>query len=128
MGDKPDPNGTEQRLQDSSRAFLIELDRLKELEDQKSAMSRDDPDRFALAQEIEDGAQGLTSLSRYQTRLIGLQQASLDVQDAPKRPQATILGEWRDAERRLHEANAASARASDEADRLREEYRRGTRD
>ena len=111
------------QLHRSSVLFLAEVERLQELEREKQAMEPSDDRRPEAALEIEDITGGLLSLSRYQTRLVHLErQASAGRDVAPPRAPATILEEWRKAERRLHEARVALAEASDDADRLRTEH------
>lgn len=89
----------EQELLHSSQVFLTELERLGELETRKRDMSPDDRQRVPLAHEIEDVTVGLVSLSRYQTRLIKLEQELRgDGRAADRNPQV-VLAEWRAAER-----------------------------
>jgi len=131
MPDQPtgshDAHAAEEELQASSEVFLGEVDRLRRLEREKQQMGADGDARQAKAREIEDVTLDLVSRSRYQTRLVELQAESADPTTVPPRPSAVILDEWRAAERKLNEARTAMERASDDADRLREEHRRSAR-
>ena len=114
---------TEDQLQASARLFLTEVDRLGEIEREKEALPPGHEDRLALARQVEDVVVELVSMSRYQTRLVELQAQSLDGHDGPVRAMPKILEEWREAERRLHDARTAMERAADQTNRLREEHR-----
>ena len=111
----------ESKLQRSSAAFLADLDRLKGLELAKRAMASDDPARPVLARSIEDLVGILLGRSGYQRRLAdeGIQQFH---SGAHRHPSA-VLDDWRDAERRLIEGRSLLQRATDDAERYREEYR-----
>lgn len=125
----PDPAGAEEArtaeiiLQESSVVLVSALERAMELERLKQDLPIGDPARENLAREIEDIIHELVSRGRYQTRLVRLQDRAIQGEPAVRAP-STVLEEWRAAEQRLHEARAEIERASDEADRLREEHRR----
>jgi hypothetical protein len=127
-----EPTGSEARsaaeseLQASSELFLNEVERLATLEREKQQMAPG-AEREAKAREIEDVALDLVSRSRYQTRLVEMQAQSMDEAEAAPRPAGVIIEEWRAAERRLNDARSALERATDEADRLRDEHRRSAR-
>jgi hypothetical protein len=120
-GERPIP--AEAELEASSALFLTELDRLREMEKRKRGYPAIEA-RLRLAREIEETTAGLTTLGRYQTRLIRLQNESVGAAETAVRSPHVIIDDWRQAERRLHEARVALERAVDEADRLREEHRR----
>jgi len=126
MSDPPPDSGDLQRAQAqlhrSGEVFLAEVQRLASLERRKQAMEPGDDARASAALEIEDVSVGLATLSRYQTRLIQLQDQMLGgVTGDPRKPHE-IIEEWREAERQLHEARTAMEQASDRADRLRQEH------
>ena len=127
-----DPNGevepADSLLERPGHLFLAEVERLAELERRKQRMRPDDEQRMDVAHQVEDLAMDLTTLSRYQTRLVALEaQLVTGGDDAGPRTSRVILDEWRAAERRLHDTRVAMEHASDEADRLREEHRRSVR-
>jgi hypothetical protein len=117
----------EQELRRSSRLFLAELDRLHDLESEKSNLGQGDPRRVALAHEVEDAVAELLGLGRYQTRLIELEAQSVAPQEDVLRSPADILDDWRAAERELRDARAAFERATDRADGLRKEHSQSVR-
>ena len=127
--ERPDPAGAEEarsaeiNLQESSVLLVSALERAMELERLKQRLEIGDPARDELAREIEDITHELVSRGRYQTRLVRLQERFVNGMPDHRHP-SVVLEEWRDAERRLHEARAEVERASDAADRLREEHRR----
>lgn len=122
-----DDSANEEELQRSSGEFLSEIDRIDEMERRKRALSASDDQRVPLAHEIEDATIGLVGLSRYQTRLIEMQQQAVGAARQPSRKPVEILDEWRVAERALRDARAAMERATDAADSLRDEHRRSLR-
>ena len=113
----------EEDLQASSAVLVAALERATALELRKQHLAPDDVDRLPLAREIESITLEVVSRGRYQTRLVELQQAVADRPRAPRSP-GVVLEEWREAESRLHEARAELERATDTADRLRDEHRR----
>jgi hypothetical protein len=119
-----DTSANEQELQRSSQEFLGELERIDGMERRKREMPPRDDERAPLAHEIEDATIGLVGLSRYQTRLVEMEQQSLGEVGQSIRKPARILDEWRAAERDLRDARAALERATDLADGLRAEHRR----
>jgi hypothetical protein len=125
--DRSATGGSEHDLRTSSALFLSELERLRELELQKQTMAPGAELRVSTARQVEDLTLHLVTLSRYQTRLIELQERELAVPDPEVRPARVILEEWRAAERRLNDARSELERASDAADRLREEHKRTLR-
>jgi hypothetical protein len=112
----------ERDLQASSALFMTGLERATELERRKVHLAPGDEARDGLAREIEAITLDLVSRGRYQTRLIQLEEQALDGQPEVRHP-SDVLEDWRAAERRLSEARIELERASDEADRLREEHR-----
>jgi hypothetical protein len=120
-------DASELELQRSSQEFLGELGRLDQMERRKQTMSPSDDQRGPLAHEIEDAAIGLVGLSRYQTRLVAMEQQALGGDGRRARRAADILDEWRAAEGQLRDARAAMEHATDRADQLREEHRRSLR-
>jgi hypothetical protein len=113
----------ERDLQASSALFMTGLERATELERRKQHLAPGDPARDDLAREIEAITLDLVSRGRYQTRLIELEDQALDARPDERRP-GEVLEDWRAAERRLNEARIELERASDDADRLRDEHRR----
>jgi hypothetical protein len=111
----------EDELQRSSDEFLMALEALRAMEQEKRAMESDDPRRQGLAIDIEELSLGLLGRSQYQTQLVG--EAAPDGTVAP-RPAHSVLDDWRDAERRLREAHVAVRRVSLESTRFQDEYRR----
>jgi hypothetical protein len=122
-----DASATERELQRSSAEFLTELGRIDGMERRKREMPGRDDQRLPLAHEIEDATISLVGLSRYQTRLIELENQSLGESAQSERKPSAILDDWRAAERVLRDARAAMERATDVADHLREEHRRTLR-
>ena len=117
-------SANELELRRSSAEFLSELDRLGAMERRKRDMASSDDQRVTLAREIEDATMSLVGLSRYQTRLIELEQQSQGEREPSTRKPAEVLEEWRAAERVLRDARTTLERATDLADQLRVEHRR----
>lgn len=113
----------EAELLASSSLFLTELDRIREMEVRKREVPATEA-RLSLAREIEEGAAGLMTLGRYQTRLVRMQNEWVGTSETSLRAPQVIIEDWREAERKLHDARVAMEQAADEADRLREEHRR----
>jgi hypothetical protein len=130
------------QLRATSDALLVALDELRELEGQKRKLGPGTP-RFAeLAKQIETLAEEILRNSETEERLA---QRSVElVEDgrgdlaaqpiegmAAPRDVHLILGDWRDAERRLAAETPGSRaweRATVDAERLRSEYRRAHED
>ena len=105
----------------ASDEFLGALTALRTMEEEKRTLAGDDARRVGLAIDIEELALGLLGRSQYQTRLA--EEAQRGSPESPRRASA-VLGDWRDAERRLREAHLAVRRIGLESVRLQEEYRR----
>lgn len=118
---------SENELLASSDKFLSQLAEIDGLERKKRVKLPEDDERLTLAREIEDLTLGLVGLSRYQTRLVEMARQSLDMAVAEPRLPRVVMSEWRDAERTLRDARDAMERASDTADRLRDEHGRAMR-
>jgi hypothetical protein len=128
--------GTGDALRRTSDSLLRDLEALVELEEEKRTIEPGDPRLVDLASQIEQIAQrvlaGSTS-QRAQTQLIHeLTETGSDdapdatIEDTPRSMEA-ILAAWRQAERKLENAEPGSAEATEAqilVDRLREEYRR----
>lgn len=127
---------TSQALREASDALLRDLEALGELEEQKRLLPAGDPRTVDLSRQIEKIAgRVLARTTRQRSLTTELQeQAEAGGREAPDRsiaetprPIATILDEWRQAERRLQMADPGSAE-HDEAtilvEQLRREYRR----
>ena len=129
MRDDPtrEVDGAESPLERPQQVFLAEIEHLAALERRKQQMGPHDEQRMVVARQVEDVAMDLMILSRYQTRLVALEAQSVGAVDGNGRSSHAILDDWRAAERLLHEARVAMERASDDADRLREEHRRSVR-
>jgi hypothetical protein len=128
----------ERDLRATSNAFLHELGRLHDLEVKKRQIEPGTEEFSAIAREVETLANELMNVSAQQTELALKAEVhgpdgdgTLDLSPiesvAPIRQVHEVLADWRDAERRLQDAEQASPdfisiRA--EVVRLREEYRR----
>jgi len=127
----------EEQLRSESDSMLDAMDQLRSLEAEKRAIPPNSRRFQMLARDVERLADTVVSHAEQQTDL-GEQAAerhqATGEEAAPinagSRDVATILGEWRDAERR---ASAAEAGSADEAaaradvDRLRHEYQQAQR-
>jgi hypothetical protein len=119
-------------LRATSDVLLAAIDELRDLEERKRAVAPDDPEFAALATRVDDLARTIYEQSGRQRQLAEgpmppeVAATPLAEQD-PARSMATILDEWRAAERRLAMAppDSDEARAA-EADTIamREAYRR----
>ena len=127
----------EPKLRDASDALLANLDRLRDLEEQKRQLPLDSPRLVELATEIESLARTVLHASDRQTSLAeaanAMAEAGVPSREAsieavrPARDVHAVLADWRDAERRLAGLDPASADAADTRSQiaaLREEYRR----
>lgn len=126
---------TAHALRETSDALLRDLDVLVAIEEEKRTLDPGDPRLVELAERIDDIARRVLGGAGRQRDLTRLANAQVDagVESAPEtsieatpRPITSILGEWREAERRAAAAEPGSAEAA-EADalvgRLRAEYR-----
>jgi len=124
-------------LREASDTLLRDLGVLAALEDEKRGLAPGDPRLVELAGRIEEIAERilagtvrqhqLTQLANVQTEIGSSAAPTQPIADTP-RTLSAILAEWREAERRLIEAEAGSTDAVEAAalvDALREEYRRG---
>ncbi len=118
-----DTGGTfgEAEFQRSSQEFLRGVELIAELERQKRDLPRQDAQRLELADRIEGVAVDLLGRSQYQSRLVTTQ---ANLPPGPKRPTHEILRDWRDAERRLHQAHDAVRAIVSESAGFQDEYRR----
>jgi hypothetical protein len=123
-------------LREASDTLLRDLEALSELEDVKRSIEPGDPRLIELAGTIEAMAERVLASSARQRELtveandlvdLGMPEAPTRSIDDTPRGIATILAEWRDAERRAQAAEPGSADAV-EAERailrLKNEYRR----
>lgn len=130
------------QLRATSDALLVALDELRELEGQKRKLGPGTPKFAELAKQIETLAEEILRNSETEERLAQrsvelVEDGRSDVAAQPieaiaaPRDVHLILGEWRDAERRLAGATPGSRgweRATVDAERLRAEYRRAHED
>lgn len=125
---------SEQQLRSASDEVLVAIEKLRQLEIEKRSIAPTSPRFLTLAREVEQLADQLASTAEVQADL-GQKVANEHDDDAGAAPPieevardvATILAEWRDAERRAGTAKtgsneAAAARA--DVERLRAEYQR----
>jgi hypothetical protein len=127
---------TGEALREASDALLRDLEALSDLEATKREIVPGDPRLIELAGTIEALAQRVLASSARQRELTieANDLVELGLPDAPNRsieetvrPIATILADWREAERRAQAAPVGSkdaAEAEDDIDRLKAEYRR----
>lgn len=126
----------ERELRDTSDSLMRALDQLHDLETQKRDQPTGSQSFVSLAQRVEDLAidvlrrtereASLAEDTRERREAGGGVGRSINEVPASRRELAAILNEWRDAERRLAAADAASPESSAAAAdvrRLREEYR-----
>lgn len=126
----------EQELRGASDSLLRALDRMTELEAEKRLLPTGSPKFVGLAREIERLAVEVLRQTTEQASLAETTEARAVAGASPGQPvasiapapreMATILGEWRDAERALAAADPSSqdaAIAAANVRRLREEYR-----
>ena len=128
----------EPNLHEVSDALLANLDRLRALELEKRSMPVGSPRIVELATEIEELALLVLGTSDTQVDLAKAAvkearagaldpNATIEEMSAAPRELHVVLGEWRDAERRLAEVAAASPEAlrlRGDIELLRGEYRR----
>jgi hypothetical protein len=126
---------TAHALRETSDALLRDLDVLVAIEEEKRSLEPGDPRLVELAQRIDEIAIRVLSSTGRQRDLTKIVNAQVDAGapsapetsiEATRRPIASILGEWRDAERRAAAAEPGSAEAAEAdalVDRLRSEYR-----
>jgi peptidoglycan hydrolase CwlO-like protein len=128
---------SEEQLRSASDEVLVALDKLRELEVEKRSVSPTSPRFHTLAREVEQLADRLANTAEVQADL-GEKVAQLHAQVADAAPPieemtrdvATILAEWREAERRAMTAVAGSSdetAARADVERLRAEYQRAHR-
>jgi hypothetical protein len=126
---------TGEALREASDALLRDLEELSDLEAAKREIVPGDPKLVELARTIEVLAQRVLASSARQRELtlevndlvdLGLPNApSRSIEETP-RPIATILADWREAERTAQAAAPGSTEAAEaerEIDRLKAEYR-----
>lgn len=127
---------TSHALRETSDALMRDLDVLTAIEEEKRGLKPGDPRLVELAGRVEVIAERILAGTVRQHHLSqsANAQVELGVPDAPAttieettRSIASVLTEWRDAERRLAAADPGSGEAAEAAalvDALREEYRR----
>jgi hypothetical protein len=127
---------TRRALREASDELLRDLEALSVLEDEKREILPGDPRIIDLALQIEQIAARVLVTSGRQRELTEELQEAVENGTTPApdrtinetpRPIASILSDWRDAERRLEAApsdTAESREAEVLVDRLRDEYRR----
>jgi len=117
----PETSALEPDLRAISDTFLVQLDRLTELEERKRGTPVDDPAFPQLARDVEDATRALLTRAAQQTR------TAADVHDAAVSDGTTgtieeipadysaarILALWRDTERALAQELPGSAAAVD---------------
>jgi hypothetical protein len=123
-------------LRETSDALLRDLDVLVQIEEEKRTLEPGDARLVDLAGRIEEIAQRVLAGTVRQHSLTQIANAQVEAgaagaPDAPidqtPRPIQAVLGEWREAERRVAAAEPGSAEASEAralVTSLREEYRR----
>ena len=126
---------TGEALREASDALIRDLEALSDLEAAKREIVPGDPRLIELAGTIEALAQRVLASSARQRELTleANDLVDLGVPDAPSRPIeetpraiATILADWREAERTAQAATPGSAEAAEAEraiDRLKQEYR-----
>ena len=127
---------TGEALREASDALLRDLEALSDLEATKREIVPGDPRLIELAGTIEALAQWVLASSARQRELtieandlvdLGMPEAPDRSIEEMVRPIATILADWREAERRAQAAPVGStdaAKAEDDIDRFKAEYRR----
>jgi hypothetical protein len=125
--DQGTPQATAAALAANSDTFMVQLERLAELEQRKRDLPPNDPRFVALAVEVEDAAKALLQDARDQTALGDVAHAaglSVPIVEVPNDlTAAQIIAEWRDVERRLSSLPPASDEAR-EARLMIDAYRR----
>jgi hypothetical protein len=131
-----EPSDLRQALRTESDTFLDLLDRLRQLEGEKRELQPGTPEFVNLAEAVESLAREALATTATQEALARRSAAAAAVGQGvrtpideiePVRDVRTVLGEWRDAERRLADTTPGSPEhheATIEVDRLRAEYRR----
>jgi chromosome segregation ATPase len=125
---------SEGQLRSASDEVLVALEKLRELEIEKRSISPTSARFHTIAREVEQLADQLASTAEVQADL-GEKVAKKHADAAGAAPPieeiardvATILAEWRDAERRAGAAKAGSSEAvaaRADVERLRAEYQR----
>lgn len=115
MSETPDVEASGEALRAQSDTFVAQLDRLHELENAKRQLPPTDPRFLSLAVEVEDAARALLTDARDQTELghaaavAGVDDAIVEIPADLSAPH--IIRGWRDAERQLAGADAASREA-----------------
>lgn len=124
-----------QDLRHTSDALLRDLEVLIALEEEKRGMEPGDDRLVGLAERIDELAGRVMARTTKQLDMVTETDKSVaageepppSIADTPPRSTATILAEWRAAQRTLDEAQAGSTEAleaSARIDALRDEYRR----
>jgi len=128
---------TGQALRQASDALLRDLEVLSAIEEEKRDLPPGDPRLVELAGRVQEIAERIlaTTVRQHQLTQAANVQTEIGSAAAPKqsiaatpRALSLILAEWREAERRLIDAEPGSAdsvEAAAQVDALREEYRRG---
>ena len=119
-------------LRTTSDGFLARVSRLHELEEHKRTLTPGTPEMLRVSREIEALSDEVVAWARRQTELAELvakrQPTNLrPIAEVPPRDIATVLGDWRHAERALSSEEAGTAAweaARADVGRLRDEYRR----
>jgi hypothetical protein len=127
---------TSQALREASDALLRDLEALGELEEEKRTLPAGHPQTVDLSRQIEKIAgrvlarttrqRSLTTELQEQAEAGGSGAPELSINETP-RPIATILDEWRKAERRMQVADPGSAEHAEATilvEQLRSEYAR----
>jgi hypothetical protein len=114
------------RIRATSDSLLDDLESLRRLEEEKRDVPLNTPRFHELAAKIEEISRAVMSRTERQ-RELGLEVArsSTTINETP-REMSAILAEWREAERRLADAEPGSpeeARARADVERCRDEYR-----
>lgn len=114
------------RIRATSDSLLDDLETLRALEEEKRDVPLNTPRFHELAAKIEEISRAVLSRTERQ-RVLGqeLTRTPATINDTPREISA-ILAEWRDAERRLADAepgSPAEEQARADVDRLRSEYR-----
>jgi hypothetical protein len=129
----PSPNPQELRV--ASDTLMTVIEQLTALEGTKRALRPGTSEFVELAARIKELARAALEQTKEQHALAERTQEAVAageeppeaIDDVPPRPMDQILGEWRDAERRLSASEADTAEhdlAAGDVRRLRDEYRR----
>ena len=133
MGDTTRMTDVLRELRATSDSLMRDLEALSVLETEKRSIPFDDPRLVEIANQVEVIAQRILTKTSEQSRLteVATEKADVVTIEDVRRPIADILGEWRDAERRVAEAEPGSAEEADArllASSLRDEYARSFSD